>query len=560
LSPTSPQAHSRGAATRAARLAGEIAALAAPLALLLWTLRAHLRSLDRGLWGPAEPWGNGDFIGNFWCWWREAELQRRGVEWLDTTGWPGGGGVLDQLFPNRLDAWLALPAWSLEGWWWTWNTMAVILLVLAVVVVVRTARSAGASPAAAATAGLVLAMSPTLFHELGWGRMAGFVLVPGLLALAACAGAARQQRRNWSNSLAAAAGALLVLQAVAYPFHGLAAGLACCGVLLGAPLPWRRRGLSIAALLGTATIVGLPWLLAKAGDFSALAGSPPPAGYTSLPAAGLLGLSSVPERFRLLPMALPLGLLALGSRRSRPWALAGLAVLLLAMGPRLIWRPGSAGIPSPTSLLMAASSWLARMHHPVRAAPIGLAALGVAVALLLDPAQRQLRWLRAGGLLSLWVAAVLSAGAVARATSFDQPVQPPGADAARWLGNHGEGPVADLLSGQHMVGVALQPWHRRPLLETVQGWGPASGGSWSPDQQHAADAIAELAEGYEPGPRVLRLQDFGVRHIILVDRRGQWTQAPDPEPAATALEALLGPPDYRDDEARVWTLTPTRPR
>ena len=560
MSPTSPQARSAGFPGNALRLLGELGALAAPLALMLWSLRAHLGSLGRGLWGPAEPWGNGDFIGNFWCWWREAELRRTGVEWLDATGWPRGGGVLDQLFPNRLDAWLALPGWSLEGWWQIWNSMALSLLVAAVLAVVLTARLAGASRPAAATAGLVLAMSPTLLHELGWGRMAGLVILPGLLALAACAGAVRRQRHGWRVALTFAAGLLLVLQAVVYPFHGVAAGLACGALLLAAPLPWRARGQAAAILFGTAAVASLPWLLAQASDFSALAGAPPPAGYTSLPAAGLLGLESVPERFRLLPLALPVALVALGSRRARPWALAGLAVLLLAMGPRLIWRQGGAALPSPTALLMAASSWLERMHHPVRAAPLGLAAIGVAVALLLDPAQRRLRWLRAGGLASLWLAALLSSGAVARATSYDQPVRPPGADAARWLSTQGDRPVADLLSGQHMVGVALQPWHRRPLLETVQGWGPASGGSWSPEQEHTAGAVAALAQGNPPGPQVQILRDFGVGDILVVDRRGQWAQAPDPEPAVLALEALLGPPDYRDDDAWVWALAPTTPR
>ncbi len=560
MSPSSPQARSTGTTACVLRLLGEIAAFMAPVALLLWTLRAPLGSLDRALWGPAAPWGNGDFVGNFWCWWREAEAHRTGVEWLDATGWPGGGGVLDQLFPNRLDAWLALPAWSLEGWWQTWNTMALALTVLAVLATVLTARLAGASRAAAATAGLVLAMSPTLLHELGWGRMAGLLVLPGLLALAACAGAARWPRRGWSLALAGAAGLLLVVQAVAYPFHGVAAGLACGAVMLAAPLPWRWRGAALASLVGAAGVAGLPWLLAQAADFSALAGAPPPAGYTSLPAAGLLGLTTVPERFRLLPLALPLALLALGPPRARPWAIAGLAVLLLAMGPALTWSPGGPSVPSPTRALMAASSWLARMHHPVRAAPIGLAALGVAAALVLDPAQRRLRWLRASGLVALWVAALLTSGAVARVTSYDQPVQPPGTQAARWLATHGEGPVADLLSGEHMAGMGLQPWHRRPLLETVQGWGPASGGGWSQEQQRTAEAIHALAQGAAADAPVRTLADFGVRALILVDRRDQRDTAPDPAPAAAQLEALLGPPAYRDDEAAVWELGPTTPR
>jgi hypothetical protein len=540
-----------------AAVLAELACFAAPLALLLWSVGPAIASLGRGLWGPERPWGNGDFVGNFWCWWREAELRRGGVEWLDATGWPEGGGVLDQLFPNRLDAWLALPWFDLEAWWLVWNGMALSFLILTVLGVVATARLAGASRLAAAAGGLVLAMSPTWLHELGWGRMAGFTLWPGVWALAALA-ALHLERRWLSWAAPLLAGGLVVLQTVAYPFHGLVAGLACSGVLAMQPVPWRRRARQGLLFLGAGALLGLPWLLSQAGDFSALAGSAPPAGYTSLPLAGLLGLPVVPERFRLLPLALPLTLLALGSRRARPWALGGLLALGLSLGPRLFWAPEDPGIPSPVAALMGLSSWLSRMHHPVRAAPLGLAAAAVAVALLLDPARRHLRWLRAVGLAGLLIAALLTRDDLARVTTWDQAVQPPGVAAARWLAQEGDGPVVDLLSGRHMAGVALQPWHRRPLLETVQGFAPASGGGWSPAQQAAAALTQALARGEgDPDPELAAFRSLDLHAVLVVDRRAQDPGAPDPALALGSLEALLGPADYRDEEAAVWLLVAT---
>lgn len=537
---------------------GELACFGAPLAVLLWALRSALATLGHGLWGPEQPWGNGDFVGNFWCWWREAELHSTGVEWLEATGWPGGGGVLNQLFPNRLDAWLALPWFELEAWWRAWNLMGLTFLVLAVLATVLAARLAGASRIAAASGALVLAMSPTLLHELGWGRMAGFTIWPGVLALCSTAAVLRSPRGWWAWPLLGLTAMMLVLQAVAYPFHGLAAGLACATVLAAAPLPWRARGPLVAGLLAATALLSLPWLVPQAADFSALASAPPPAGYTSMPAAGLLGLSIVPERFRLLPLALPLALLALASPRTRAWALGGLLILFLSLGPHLLWAPGGASLPSPLAGLMAVSSWLARMHHPVRAAPLGLAVVAVAVALILDPARARLRWLRVAGLVVLWGSALMVSSDLARVTTWDRPVEPPGADAARWLGDQGEGPIADVLSGQHMAGIALQPWHRRPLLETVQGYTAASGGSWSDEQREAAALIGAVAAGEVPGPAELgRLDALGVQALLVVDRQGHWDRAPDPLPALAALATALGSPEYRDNEAEVWLLGST---
>jgi len=555
-------------------IAFELLALAVPLAWLAWTLREPLASLGQAPWGAADPWGNGDFVGNIWCWWREAEWQRSGTDWLQATSWPGSGAALQQLFPNRVDAWLALPFFAIESWWLSWNGLALASLVLTALGAHAACRLAGASRPASACAALVLVASPTLLHELGWGRMASFMLWPGVLSLAALAAALRWQRAVLSAALGATSGLLLALQAVAYPFHGLVGGLAFGSVLALAELPRRRRAIVAGAVALGGACVAVPWLVGMGAHFAALAQGPPPVGYTSLPGAGLLGLSTVPERFQLLPLAVPLALAALAPRRSRPWALAGLAGLLLALGPRLGWIPGGRTFTSPLAWAMDALPWLARMHHPVRAAPLGLAALAVATALLLDPwprghrpgapridpgaaagGQASLKALRLAGLAAVVIAAIATSDDAARVTTWLQNPYPPGVQAARWLALQDDGPVLDLLSGEHMAGLSLQPWHRRPLVESAYGFAPAPGESWSEEQQVVALLAAELARGGDAqGDSVQQLRSAGVRHLLLVDRRGSRPDAPEPDAARALISAALGEPDYRDDEAWVWTL------
>lgn len=554
MSPRSANARTGGGRLRG--WAREIACFAAPLVVLGWSLRAPLASLGRGPWGAQDPWGNGDFVGNFWLWWREHELLVTGRDWFAASAWPGEPGLL-AAFPNRLDAWAALPFYRLEHWWYAWNGLAVAFLVLAVLATVAAARAAGASRVAAAVGALVLAASPILLHELGWGRLATFQLWPGLAALACMAGAARIGRGRRALGLAVGAGLLLALQGLAYPFYALAAGAVGATALALSPLPWRDRGRLLGVLVGVAMVASLPWFLAERPLLAATVQAAPPAGYTCLPGAGLLGLRAVPERFRLLPVALPLGLLALGSRRARPWAVAGLLGVGLALGPRVVWLPEGQEVPSPLSWVMALHPWLARMHHPVRLAPFGLAGLAVAIALLLDPAGGRVRWLRWAGLAALAGLAVANQGAMTRATAWDQPGLPPGIGAARWLAATGSGPVADVLSGAHKAGFTLQPWHRRPLVESLQGYMAAAGATWSAQQAEIAAIIGGIARGEEPGEAGLEaLLEAGVGALLVVDRRASRAGKLDPEPACTLLTATLGEPEYADGEAWVWRLEP----
>ena len=539
--------------------AREGACFLAPLAVLGWSLRAPLARLTAGPWGAQDPWGNGDFVGNLWIWWREHELVARGRDWFAATAWPGDPGLL-AAFPNRLDAWEALPLFRLEIWWHAWNALAVAFLVLAVLATVAAARAAGASRPAAVVGALLLIASPTLLHELGWGRLATFQFWPGLAALAAIAGAGRRARGHGALALAMGAGLLIAVQGLAYPFYALAAGAVGATALGLTPLPWRERGWLLATVVAVAVLASLAWFLPEWPALAATVQAAPPAGYTCLPAAGLLGLAGVPERFRLLPLAVPLGLLALGSQRARPWAVAGLLGVGLALGPRVVWLPEGRELPSPLSWLMALSPWLARMHHPVRVAPFGLAALAVAVSLLLDPAaERPRRGLRWAGLAAVLAWAVANQGAVARVTAWDQPGLPPGSGAARWLASEGSGPVADVLSGHHKAGFTLQPWHRRPLVESLQGYTAAAGGGWSQEQAEIAEIIGAIARGEAPGEAGFAvLRGAGIADLLVVDRRASRTGAPDPGPARGVLSAALGEPAYGDSEAWVWRLTTPR--
>lgn len=535
----------------------ELACLGAPLGLLAWALREPLAALGRGPWGAQDPWGNGDFVGNFWIWWREAEAWSAGRDWQQATAWPTGAGPLE-VFPNRLDAWLALPFFSLERWWVAWNGLAVAALATAVLLGVAAARAAGASRIAAAVGTLLLAASPTLLHELCWGRLASFQFWPGIGALACAAAALRAARP--APAWAAAAGVLLGLQVAAYPFHGLAAGAMTAVVLLLSPGPGPRRTLLLGATAAAAAATCLPWLLAEAPALAAKVAAAPPAGYTALPLAGILGSSGVPERFRCLAPALPIALVALADRRARPWAVAALVGLGLALGPAIAWLPGRPALPSPLSWAMALSPWLARMHHPVREAPLGLAAAAVAAALLLDPAPgRRLRWARGLGLAALLAAALAVLPALGRVTAWDQPGFPPGIGAARWLAGRGDGPVADLLSGEHKAGLSLQPWHRRPLLESIQGYAPTPGAPWGVEHAALADLATALGRGEDPGDEgAAALAGAGLTALLVVDRRPCRPTAPDPGPATAILRARWGEPAYADDEAAVWTLTGAR--
>jgi len=422
------------------------------------------------------------------------------------------------------------------------------------------ARVAGASWRAGASAALLLTASPTLLHELAWGRMATFLFWPGLLALGAAAGALRAREPVGRWLLGLACGALLGLQLLGYPYHGLVAGLLVLPVLLLCPGARDRRAVLVAVAIAGA-LVAAPWLLSTADALGELARGAPPAGYTSLPLAGVLGLPSVPERFRLLPLALPLALVALWRPRARPWALAGLLGLLVALGPRPCWDLASGSFSGPLDWLMGSLPLLARMHHPVRCAPLALGALAVAAALLLDPLGRGLRrpgWQRglgAAGLASLWVLGLAYAGATERVTSWRQPASPQGIGAARWLRNEAQGPVIDLMSGQHMAGLSLQPWHQQPLLETVVGYAPAPGGSWTAQQQASAATVAALATAQDPsGFALTQLRQAGFRHLLLVARHPPGTEAPDLDAQHRLLQARCGRPQYADDESWVYDL------
>lgn len=544
-----------------------LVALVLPLGLLAWLLRSPLMALDSGLWGPGDPWANGDFNGNFWCWFRTSEALGSGVEWLERIGWPEGGDRLLQSFPNRVDAWLIAPFFRPDRFAALWNLQAVLHLFLTLLATGVATRLAGATPVAGATATVLMATSPVLLHELAGGRMATFVFWPGIL----CLGLVAVARRGGSPSASAprsplallvafAAGVLLGVQALAYPFYALAIAvmaLVALGLHSSPPLTRLLHGLLL--LTGALLVCGpFAWKLLAAT--SAFTVHPPPAGYTRLPVAGLLGLSAVPERFRLHLLFVPLALASLLSARARPWSLGGALGILLAMGPTISWQVGEPGLTSPVAWLQVLFRPLERMHHPVRIAPLALAAGGMGIALALDDLWRvRLKGARgawAAVMLATWATVPLQAGAVQRVTSWAIPAFPPGTSAARWLGAHGRGPVVDVFGGEHIAGLALQPWHRRRLLESAEGYHAPPATRWSGAMRRRIEVVQALQAGEDPGLEGLRLlAEPGFRHLLLVRRASSDEQDTHrPGAARRLLLHHLGLPEYQDAEASVFSL------
>lgn len=536
------------------------------MALAAWLLRSPLGSLDLGLWGPADPWRNGDFVGNAWCWWRTAEHVHTGVEWVERLGWPDGGDLLVYSFPNRLDAWLVAPFLDMDAFAAWWNRSAALHVALAVAAAALAGRLAGAHPVLAASATSILVLSPTLLHELAGGRMATLLVWPGVLALAAGARALRTRTRPGAVMWGATTGGLLALQAFGYAYHALVTAFLLVPPLLapprdeaGAPAPSHRTVVATAALVTGAAVAG-PYAMELWSLSDTLAVRPPPAGYTSLPLAGLFGLPVVPERFRVLPVTLLVLLACLGSRRARPWVLSSTLGFVLAVGPEPVLTPGQPPLWSPLDVLSDHFSVLARMHHPVRIAPLALSAGTVAVALGLDDAlrtrSRLARAVAIGAALLLPALALPMSGPVSRVTTWASPTHPPGIGAARWIADHTDPDqgVVDVFGGPHIAALSLQPWHRRPLLETAEGHAPPPASAAQGGLRTRLSTVEALARGVPPPEAAWKdLSRDGLRTLLFVER------FPAPPQARTAL-ALAQEAGcevvFEDDEASVCVLPP----
>ncbi|MCB9795300.1 MAG: hypothetical protein H6741_21565 [Alphaproteobacteria bacterium] len=479
-----------------------LAALALPLGTLLLGLRGPLESAARGLWGPEDPWRNGDFVLGWWWWWASAQ---RGGEALSRVQWPEGMASIAPVVPNPLDMALLGALGPPSPLAWNLAQLGHLLALLASAMLL--CRAAGARAWSAGVALSLVAASPVLLHEVAGGRPSNLLIWPALLSLACLwRGGAR-----WG----ALAGLLAALQAVAYAYHGLAL------LFLGLPLVRDRRALLAGLVTGLLAVS--PYVLWLTGNLEGLPTDRPAAGYTALPLAGLLGWG-VPERFSLHPALLPAALLglALARRAAWRWALAALLAGLISLGPELTWDLGEPLAAGPWAWVAWAFPPATRMHHPVRATLLLLPLLALLLALGLD---RLPRGPRLGLGVLLMVAALLNAPAMDRASSYDRPAAPPYAADAEALPLP-EGPVVDLLGMPHQVALSLQPYHRRALLEPL----------WSRRPEGPLQAGAErLSRGEDPGAAFFRdLDEAGFVGVLV------WPRFGEGEAARELVERYLG--------------------
>ncbi|RME21570.1 MAG: hypothetical protein D6798_17805, partial [Deltaproteobacteria bacterium] len=304
-------------------------ALAGAAAAALGLLHRPLAVFDRVLWGPEHPWSHRDFLGAWWLFWAAAH---DGDE-LAMQSWPDGALPLQHHVPNPFDALLLGPLVADQPWPLWWNLMQLSHHLGNVLAATWLCRVLGARASSAFAAGVLVAASPVMLHEIAGGRTLSGVVWPGLVALGLLL-----------RGHTVVAGLLVGIQGLFYVYTGLLVGIVA---LILRPGP----GL-FAAFLPMLPYLG--WLLPAWSEAQA---RPPPAGFSSLPLAGLAGLSSVPERFRLHP-ALLLGLPALLVGRRWRLLAATLLVGLVALGPQPTWDLGDPLFVSPLA-------WVDRLVPPL---------------------------------------------------------------------------------------------------------------------------------------------------------------------------------------------------
>ena len=404
------------------------------LAVFLSLLAPILGSFREGLWGPADPFANGDFNGGWWLWWAASEFWR-GTDWTHAVAYPDGAVSLARVIPNPTDMFLL----GLSGGpsVFKWNLVQLLHLMATLVAGVHLARTAGASRLASVAGVCLVAGSPVMLHEVAGGRPSNLIVWPALLSLSFLL----KGRARWSGFWAA-------VQTLLYLWHG--AVLFLVGLVLA-----RDRKVALRAV-GVGALCVLPYLIWLLVGNEGLPTQAPPAGYTALPLSGVWGINAVPERFQIHPLLVPVAFLAL--KHHRRWLLAGLVGLIVAVGPWPTWALGDSLGAGP----MAWLEWLLppfeRMHHPVRATLIALPLLGVCVALGLDSFSKG-QWV-AGSLVLL---VVWNPSEIRRATTYNASAEIPFSE----VSIPGDGAVIDLLGMDHRTALSAQTVHRRPIAEPL---------------------------------------------------------------------------------------------
>ena len=455
--------------------------------MLAWGLRRVVPTFSRGLWGPEQPFLNGDFNGGWWLWWAGSQDGA-----LSLLNWPEGV-ELAGVIPNPIQM-LLLGTVLGEPTSLAWNLVQLTHLVLLVLSAFVLARSAGASGLTAAAGASLVAASPILLHEVVGGRPDNLVVWPALLSLACL------QRSGWKWG--AAAGALAAVQGMAYAWHGLAL------ILVGLPLVKDWRALAVGVGVGAALVA--PYLVWLQNGLASVPTDTPQVGYTALPLSGLWPSMTLPDRFQVHPLLVPVALL--GLRGGRRWLLAGAIGLLIAVGPSIQWTLGEPLVAGPWAWVSWAIAPAARMHHPVREAMLALPLLACALALGLE----QFRWrgVLAGALVlaSFWNAQRLDTAA-----AWLQPTTPPFSEVIV------SGPAIDVLGMHHRTALGLQTVHGQALYE--------------PLASRRTGPIQALSQGIVPDPALWEsLREQGFRQVLVLDRFG------DGEATRVIVEEALGPP------------------
>jgi hypothetical protein len=450
-------------------------------AVAIGLLFRPISQMNLGLWGPADPWNNGDFIGAHWLFWAASQTGDP-TQWLH---WPWGEVDVLQSFPNPFDAWLIGP-WISEVptvLWWNIMMLSHHLLNIAATVVL--ARSVGARPLHAAMAGALVASTPLMLHELTLGHTLTSAVWPGLFALSASA-----------NSRDKTAGVWLGIQGLAYLYTGLFFGLVAC-------LIRPRRGLLLAMVLM------VPYLAVLAPQMESTVSVLPPDGFTALPLDALWG-GSRQLQVRLQPL-LWIGLLAIvmgGARKvhSQPRMLVSALVLIfLALGTQFVLHRGEGALAgSPTAWLLSVPG-LSRMHHPIRLGIIATPLLAVSAALALN--QRRAIWP-----LVILLGTALSWRTIDNTAAWPGAAEPPGAQAAEWLAKHGTA-IVDLGSDS-MQALALQTIHHKPILS---GFHPRARPRPGVDPI-VFQQVDAWSKGHPQPSLPAHLKQLGFSHVLVVDR------------------------------------------
>jgi hypothetical protein len=526
------------------------------LLVVLIALRKAFSVRTTHVWGPEDPWANNDWVGNLWMWWRTAQA-RQGQEWNKWIAWPAGGGDLNAVFPNRVDAWFAMPFADISALASWWNHQALLHIVCTAIALALLLRAAGVSRCTTAFVGAVALTAPIWLHELAGGRMATFVFWPGLLALAIATAiprlrGTRLQLTKFRVLLPVTAGALTGLQFLAYPFHGAVTALLVAGVIATDPRSrWERAKNTVLA--GAACMVlCLPSLLLWTATFQSGEVLAPPAGHTVLSLQGALGFGALPERLRLFP-GLVLAIAAAATHGpSRRWALAALGVFVITLGPEIYWSPGhSSGIAAPMRAFAALMPPLERMHHPIREAPYLLATGAVALGLALDRfAQRfSSKWGQGICIACLpWLVAI---SPLDKTIAWEGAPVPEGVHGARFL-SAGTGPVAHVTTRDH-AGLPYQLWHRRPVLATTQGYAPPPDRPESPARADLVRATRDLVAGKAIDSALATLSEGGVTALLVTADASPSGQAFLAQ-RRNILVQKLGEPSFVDDTALVFRL------